>query len=79
MQFYIILITLFLRRFYMETSTILAILKIIVIFAFVAIVTIVGTMPLRLATFKTNIFLKSMGTTFAGALFINVCLLHILP
>ena len=63
----------------MEETTILAILKIIFIVLFVAIVMFVGTLPLRLQTFKTNIFLKSMGTTFAGALFVNVALLHILP
>ena len=63
----------------METSTLLAILKVVCMVAFVAIVAIVGTLPLRLRSFKTNPLLRSMGTTFAGALFINVAILHILP
>ena len=63
----------------MESSTILAILKICFIVLFVLIVMFVGTLPLRLATFKRNQFLKSMGTTFAGALFVNVAIVHILP
>ena len=57
----------------------LAILKIVVIVLFVGIVMFVGTLPLRSIAFKTNNFLKSMGTTFAGALFINVAIIHILP
>ena len=63
----------------METSTLLAILKVIFMIVFVVIVTVVGTLPIRLESFRTNRWLMSMGTTFAGALFINVALLHILP
>jgi hypothetical protein len=46
---------------------------------FFAIVCIVGTLPIRLQVFKTNPKLRMMGSTFAGALFINVAILHILP
>lgn len=46
---------------------------------FVVIVLFFGTLPIRSESFKTNKFLQSMGTTFAGALFINVAILHILP
>lgn len=63
----------------MGDSTVLALLKIIFMLLFVGIVLVVGTIPLRLATFKTNRFLRSMGTTFAGALFVNVSIIHILP
>jgi len=63
----------------MEETTILAILKCVFIVLFVAIVIGVGLLPLRLASFKKNKFLKAMGTTFAGALFINVAIIHILP
>ena len=57
----------------------LAILKCVFIVLFIAIVIIVGLLPLRMSTFKKNKFLKAMGTTFAGALFINVAIIHILP
>jgi len=63
----------------MEDTTLLAILKVGFMLLFVAIVCYVGTLPIRNPAFKTNKFLKSMGTTFAGALFINVSVLHILP
>ena len=63
----------------MEEGTILAILKVAFILLFVCIVIFVGILPLRLPTFKTNKLLKALGTTFAGALFINVSILHILP
>jgi hypothetical protein len=46
---------------------------------FFAIVTFVGTLPLRSAAFKSNPMLRSIGTTFAGSLFINVAIIHILP
>lgn len=63
----------------MEEETILSILKIVFMVGFVGIVIIVGSLPIRLKTFKTNKFLKTMGTTFAGSLFLNVSILHILP
>ena len=63
----------------METTTLLAILKVVFMIFFVGIVIGVGTIPIRLQSFRTNKMLMSMGTTFAGALFINVALLHILP
>lgn len=46
---------------------------------FFIIVVVVGTLPIRSAKFKKNPFLMSMGATFAGCLFINVALMHILP
>ena len=46
---------------------------------FFAIVSFVGTLPIRSKTFKTNPKLRIFGSTFAGALFINVAILHILP
>jgi len=46
---------------------------------FFGIVSFVGTLPLRSKSFKTNPKLRMIGTMFAGALFINVALLHILP
>lgn len=63
----------------MEDRDVLSLLKGIFMLLFVAIVIVVGTIPFRLATFKKNRFLRSMGTTFAGALFVNVALVHILP
>jgi solute carrier family 39 (zinc transporter), member 1/2/3 len=46
---------------------------------FVLIVVVVGSIPIRMKKFKKNRFLRSMGTTFAGALFVNVAIIHILP
>ncbi len=63
----------------MDESSILMILKLAFMALFVAIVTIVGTIPLRVKHFKKNRLLRSLGTTFAGALFVNVSLVHILP
>jgi zinc transporter 1/2/3 len=63
----------------MEEETVLDILKIVFMVGFVAIVIIVGSIPIRMKTFKTNKFLKTMGTTFAGSVFLNVSILHILP
>jgi hypothetical protein len=58
---------------------VLPLLKIIFMVLFVAIVIIVGTIPLRMPDFKSNKLFRAMGTTFAGALFINVAIIHILP
>lgn len=63
----------------MDDQDILSLLKIIFMVLFISIVVFVGTIPFRLTTFKKNRFLRSMGTTFAGALFVNVALVHILP
>lgn len=46
---------------------------------FFAIVSFVGTLPIRSKAFKSNPKLRIFGATFAGALFINVAILHILP
>ena len=45
----------------MEQSTVLAILKCVFIVLFIAIVIIVGLLPLRMSTFRKNKFLKAMG------------------
>ncbi len=46
---------------------------------FFVIVSFVGTLPFRSKNFKTNPKFRIIGSTFAGALFINVAILHILP
>lgn len=46
---------------------------------FFGIVSFVGTLPMRSKAFKSNPKLRIFGSTFAGALFINVAILHILP
>jgi zinc transporter 1/2/3 len=58
---------------------VLAILKVAFMLLFIGIVIIVGSIPYRVKKFKKNRFLRAMGTTFAGALFVNVSLIHILP
>lgn len=63
----------------MDEAALLAVLKVVFMLLFVAIVIIVGTIPIRSETFSTNQLLKTLGTTFAGALFLNVSILHILP
>jgi zinc transporter 1/2/3 len=56
-----------------------ALLKIGVMIAFFIIVMVFGTLPLRSRTFKKRPLLRALGATFAGCLFINVAILHILP
>ena len=63
----------------MQDSELLAVLKVAFMLLFVAIVILVGSIPIRSRTFRTNRLLKTLGTTFAGALFLNVAILHILP
>lgn len=63
----------------MIESDILVILKCVFMALFFAIVVVVGTLPIRSASFKTNPTFRIFGTTFAGALFINVAIVHILP
>lgn len=63
----------------MEESLLLALLKLAFMLLFVAIVLLVGSLPLRSRTFTTNPLIRTLGTTFAGALFLNVSILHILP
>lgn len=63
----------------MEEPVLLAVLKVAFMLLFVAIVLLVGSLPLRSRTFTTNPLLKTLGSTFAGALFLNVAILHILP
>jgi zinc transporter 1/2/3 len=62
----------------MEEATITAILKIVFMILFFIIVCFVGTLPIRSKAFKTNPKYRIIGSTFAGALFINVAILHIL-
>lgn len=63
----------------MEEETLLGWLKVLFMVAFITIVLVVGTIPFRMVNFKTNPLFKAIGTTFAGALFINVAIVHILP
>ena len=63
----------------MDIQATLAILKVLVMIAFFVIVMIFGTLPIRSKSFKQRPLLRAIGATFAGALFINVALIHILP
>ncbi len=63
----------------MSASTILILLKIFFMALFFLIVMYVGTIPFRSKRFKTNPVLRMIGTTFAGSLFVNVALIHLLP
>ena len=63
----------------MAAPGILLILKPIVMLLFFLIVILVGTLPIRSKNFKRRPLLKAVGATFAGALFINVAIMHILP
>jgi hypothetical protein len=46
---------------------------------FFIIVTIFGTLPIRSKNLKKRPLLKAIGATFAGCLFLNVAIMHILP
>ncbi len=46
---------------------------------FFAIVCLFGTLPIRSKNFKRRPLLRAIGTTFAGCLFLNVAIMHILP
>jgi zinc transporter 1/2/3 len=63
----------------MEEEIATSILKVVFMVLFFIIVCFVGTLPLRSKAFKTNPKYRIIGSTFAGALFINVAILHILP
>ncbi len=63
----------------MNKTQILILLKIVVMLLFFLIVVIVGTLPIRSKTFKKRPLLQAIGATFAGSLFINVAIMHILP
>lgn len=63
----------------MEKSLILILLKVLVMVLFFLIVVVVGTLPIRSRTFKQRPILQAIGATFAGSLFINVAIMHILP
>lgn len=63
----------------MESDSLLIILKIIVMISFLGIVIFFGTLPIRSKSFKQRPLLRTIGATFAGAIFINVALIHILP
>ena len=60
------------------TSDIDSLLAFIAI-AFMALVAYAGTIPYRVSAFTRSKFLKEIGNTFAGAVFFNVAMLHILP
>ena len=63
----------------MDKTSILVLLKCLVMAAFFLIVVVVGSLPIRSNTFKQRPLLQAIGATFAGSLFINVALMHILP
>lgn len=63
----------------MQDNEVLAILKIVVMIIFFIIVIIFGTLPIRSKNFKKRPLLKAIGATFAGCLFLNVAIMHILP
>ena len=63
----------------MDSPTLLILLKISVMILFFLIVVLVGTLPIRSKNFKRRPLLRAIGATFAGALFINVSIMHILP
>ena len=63
----------------MEKESVLDLLKIIVMALFFVIVVAVGTIPIRSKRFKKKPILQAIGATFAGSLFINVAIIHILP
>lgn len=63
----------------MNFYKILAILKVPFMILFATIAVVVGTLPSKLHSFKTNNVLQTLGVTFAGALFINFAILHTLP
>jgi len=46
---------------------------------FMSLIAYVGTLSYRVAAFIQNGYFKAIGNTFAGAIFFNVALLHILP
>ena len=56
----------------------LGLLKVLVMVLFFIIVVVVGTLPFRSKTFKQYPCLQAIGATFAGALFMNVAVMHIL-
>lgn len=63
----------------MNAPKLLVILKLLVMLIFFLIVVIIGTLPIRSKNFKRRPLLRTIGATFAGALFINVSIMHILP
>lgn len=63
----------------MSQELLLTILKVFFMVLFFFIVLFFGTLPIRSKNFKKNPVLVSMGATFAGCLFINVAIMHILP
>lgn len=63
----------------LESEEILIILKVAVMIIFFVIVTVFGTLPIRSRSFKKRPLLRAIGATFAGCLFLNVAIMHILP
>lgn len=63
----------------MSEESVLTLLKILFMVCFFILVILFGAMPLRSENFKKNPFILSIGTTFAGCLFVNVAIMHILP
>ena len=63
----------------MDEGSVLVILKVSTMIIYFLIVIVVGTIPIRSKSFKQKPLLRAIGSTFAGALFINVAIVHILP
>ena len=63
----------------MEVLSTIDSLLVFIAITFMSIIAYVGTLPYRVAAFAQNSYLKAIGNTFAGAIFFNVALLHILP
>lgn len=63
----------------MDEGGVLVLLKILCMILYFVIVIVVGIIPIRSKSFKQKPLLRAIGSTFAGALFINVAIIHILP
>lgn len=63
----------------MDNTEVLSLLKVIVMIVFFVIVLFFGTLPLRSKSYEQRPFLRAIGSTFAGCLFLNVSIMHILP
>ena len=60
----------------MDWSSFIKILAMIIMFM---IIMIVGSLPIRIKSFKTNPLLLSLTRAFSGGLFLGVGLIHLLP
>ena len=60
----------------MDWSSFIKILAMIIMFMMIMIV---GSLPIRIKSFKTNPLLLSLTRAFSGGLFLGVGLIHLLP